>query len=131
MMSIIGIGHYRNVRWYLLNTFETASRSFTSQVARQSVSAIYSEDVIQLEALASQSLHIPSLISADFINNDGKMLYTNAITDRKEAETVTIREPVYLTSLETESADSQKIGEVIMRFSLTQVNSRLTPFEMP
>ncbi|KAF1080213.1 MAG: Sensory box histidine kinase [Candidatus Rifleibacterium amylolyticum] len=126
MMSIIGIGHYRNVRWYLLNTFETASRSFTSQVARQSVSAIYSEDVIQLEALASQSLHIPSLISADFINNDGKMLYTNAITAQIEAETVTIREPVYLTSLETESADSQKIGEVIMRFSLAQVNTRLT-----
>jgi len=126
MMSLIGFGHYRSVKWYLFNSFETASHIYTSQVARQSVSAIYSEDVIQLETLASQSLHIPALISVDFVNADGKRLYTNATTAQIELNVITIREPVYLTKLESESEAPQKIGEVIMHFSLEPVDARLS-----
>jgi len=125
MMSIIGIGHYRNLRWYMLNSFETASRTFTMQVARQSVSEIYSEDSTQLEALASQSLHIPSLISITFLNAGGHQIYTNAVASQSASETITVREPVYLSSLEPGSEEHQKIGEVVMLFSQKALNDRL------
>lgn len=109
----------------MLNSFETASRTFTAQVARQSVSAIYSEDVVQLATLASESRHIPSLVSISFANIDGKMLYTNEVSSQQEPETIIVREPVYLTRLESDSENAQKIGEVIMNFSQMPVNSRL------
>ncbi len=126
MMTVLGMGHYRNVKWYMHNSFENTSRTFASQVARQAVSAVYSEDSIQLNALASESRHIPSLVSLDFISSDGRLLYSNASPSQSGFYGLTVREPVFLTTIDQASEKSKVIGELVMRFSREAVKQRLS-----
>ncbi|EKD84143.1 MAG: bacteriophytochrome (light-regulated signal transduction histidine kinase)-like protein [uncultured bacterium] len=129
MLSIIGIAHYRNVRWFMLDSFANANRTFTTQIARQAVSSMYAEDVEQLQLLASQSLHIPSLVDLSFFNQDGKLIYScqNSSATQETADTVEIREPVFLTDLAPSDAImAQVIGEVVMRFSFADLNLKLS-----
>ena len=127
-MTVIGIGHYRNVRWFMRECFENASQTFASQIAKQAVSPMYSEDADQLQILASQSLYIPSLRSVGFFNQAGKLIFTgtNSSISQDNSEIFDVREVVYLTNLDqAASAPSQIIGEVRLRFSYANLNYKL------
>lgn len=134
LMMILGIGHYRNVQWLMIDHFDNDSRTFASQIAKQAVSPIYSEDVDQLQLLASQSLSIPSLQAIAFINQEKKSIFSSSNSSasslsRSNDDEIVIREPVFLTSYNSDPSalfsPSIIIGEVILTFSYAELNQKL------
>ncbi len=134
LMMILGIGHYRNVQWLMRDHFDNDSRTFASQIAKQAVSPIYSEDVDQLKLLASQSLSIPSLQAIAFINQENKPIFASSNGSassllKGKDDVIVIREPVFLTSYNSDPSalfnPSIIIGEVKLTFSYAELNQRL------
>lgn len=128
MMAIIGIGHYQNVRWFMTESFKSVSQTFSSQIAKQAVVAMYSEDTEQLQMLASQSLFIPSLKCVCFFNQDGKLLFSTSNSHQEVdfTDEFKIREPVFLTSLPPIAQSKPlPIGEVVLKFSRDALNLNL------
>lgn len=143
----MGVGHYQNMRWLMEDYFENTSRTFTSQIARQAVSSLYSEDVDQLRLLASQSLFMPSLESVTFFNQSGKKIFSS-IPDSNAAsmtfsgttgsissllasysQGIVIREPILLTAFDPETLKAkpaQTIGEVVLGFSHANLELKLS-----
>jgi signal transduction histidine kinase len=125
MMTLIGLSYYRNVKNFILDSFASSAKLFAAQTARQSVSAMYTEDRDQLAVIASQSLFIPSLFSIKFINANGNELFKSKIENLPEPEGLEIREAVLLSELNTDSDQPHRIGEVVMFFSQREINRRL------
>ena len=128
MMTILGVTHYRNVRWFMLDSFNSAARTYTSQIAKQAVSAMFAEDAEQLQQLASQSLLIPSLIAVDFKNKEDTSIFASSheATANSATEKTVIRELVFLTDLNPASErPAELIGVAEVTFSLSELNLKL------
>jgi len=111
------------------DSFKNSSQAFAAQIARQAVSPMYSEDTDQLQILALQSLHIPSLKSVGFFNQNGKLIYTSSASSlsQDDADEIDIRESVFLDSFEPLTAiNSLNIGEVVLKFSCGDLNHNLS-----
>lgn len=128
MMAIMGVAHYRNIRWFMLDSFNNAARTYTSQIAKQAISPMFAEDIDQLQQLASQSLLIPSLTTVNFLNREGGQIYTSARAapaNCSEDETE-VREMVFLTDLNPDTErPAELIGVVETKFSLAELNRKL------
>lgn len=130
LMTILGIGHYRNIQWLMKDAFDNSSKMFASHIARQALSSMYAEDVEQLQLLASQSLCISSLKSIGFLNQDKKLIFSSSVVDAQHVDNVLrVNEPVFLTDLDQGIGSSQSlsvaIGEVLLVFSYNELDAKL------
>lgn len=146
----LGLWHFRHMRWLLETRFEQAARTFTAQIARQAVPAVFAEDVDQLQALATQSSGIPSLDFISFRNEDGVTIFSSVMPSMSGNGSAAIplipkggvassamtsipngliaQEPVFLTSFAPQDAGASStryIGSVILGFSRGEIEQQL------
>jgi len=146
----LGLWHYRYMSWLMETRFEQASQTFAAQIARQAIPFIFSEDVDQLQTLATQSSDIPSLGFISFRNQVGSTILSAimpaaprhilAMIPRYQQRVATssfvtnmpeglvVQEPVFLTSFAPsygEASSTRFIGNVVLGFSRAEIEQQL------
>ncbi len=146
----LGLWHYRYISWQMETRFEQASHMFAEQIAQQAIPFVFSEDVDQLQALATQSSNIPSLQFISFRNQVGATILSSVMptasrpdpamvplfqqsvatssTITRMPDGLVVQEPVFLTSFApsyAEASSTRFIGNVILGFSRGEVEQQL------
>lgn len=90
LMTSLGFMQYHSSRENILSAFENTTRILTEQIARRSLVGVYSGNQAQLREIASEALHLPSMIGICYFDADGRLLETIETTKPAKNEVASI-----------------------------------------
>ncbi len=71
VVGVLGAWHYNNVSRFLHAELDDRVRTYTRFLARQAVSAVYTENQDELAAMTTNTLAIPMVTRVCFLRSDG------------------------------------------------------------
>ncbi|EKD92673.1 MAG: integral membrane sensor signal transduction histidine kinase [uncultured bacterium] len=150
-LIFLGIWHYRNMLWLARENFQDSIRIISHQLARQSVSDVYSENPDGLARIASNAMLFPDIIQIVFYNRSKNVLYQHQkpvyskvcppckpdaicfgdtlVFHTGETDQFSACQPIFLepeTVEGKETRPTQCIGWVMVSFALNRIQTGLT-----